>query len=184
MTTNTYTHEQIRAEFEAAKTRLKPAVLKESPEDQAFIERLVSQYILANQLEPTADNFYAAFKFHFKVLPWLVKPAKLLLLESESKTTIIPTVPELGNDFEARVRAGEKKNEKKVADIKTFQRIDEAISTLSLHFKSDTASQQTRLRGYVATEKARNAEPESIFHQVKNEIERLYHEEERARMYL
>src|SRR6266404_1231864 len=77
-------------------------------------------------------------------LEWDVEPVKLVA--QKPKTTIICTVPELGNSFEARVRAGEKKNEKKVADIKTFQRIDEAISTLSLHFKSDTASQQTRLR--------------------------------------
>jgi len=120
-------------------------------------------------------------------LQWVpgFEPAKLTAQKrNEAHVEVLPDVLKDQEALHARRVAAEAADKKKAADLKTFGRIDEAISKLSLHFKSDTASQQTRLRGYVATEKARNAEPESIFHQVKNEIERLYHEEERARMYL
>jgi hypothetical protein len=76
---NQYTVEQVKANFKAAQKRLEPAVLRDStPEDRAFIERLVTLHMVANQLEPTADNFYSSFELNYKLLPWSVPPAKLL----------------------------------------------------------------------------------------------------------
>jgi hypothetical protein len=109
---STYTYEQVVANFQAALKRIKTGVLRDSPEDRAFIERIITQYILVNQLEPTADNFSAAFKAHAKVLPWLTKPAALLAEERESKTEIIPVAQNVvgSDEFTARVRVGEQKD--------------------------------------------------------------------------
>lgn len=84
MTTETkqYTVNEIRDNFAAALKRIKTGVLKDTLEDRAFIERVVTQFILVRKLEPTEENFYAAFKANLKVLPWLVKPAALLAAEA------------------------------------------------------------------------------------------------------
>jgi hypothetical protein len=99
----------------------------------------------------------------------------------------IEVLPDAFKDAEAlRLRrlAQEAADKKKAEDTKTFERIDGAISLLRLHFMSDTKDNQARLRGYVEKQKARNADPESIFRQVKLDIERLHREEESARMRL
>src|SRR5216683_3203235 len=74
-TATQYTHQQVRDNFQAALKKIKTGILKNSPEDIAFIERLVTQHILANQLEPTEANFSGAFKALMQHLPWAVKPA-------------------------------------------------------------------------------------------------------------
>ncbi len=99
----------------------------------------------------------------------------------------IEVLPDGFKDAEAlRLRrlAQEAADKKSAENVKTFERIDGAISALRQHFLSDTADNQARLRGYVAKQKARNADPESIFRQVKQDIERLHREEESARMHL
>ena len=83
-----YTQEEVVANYASAIKRLLPAVLKNTLEDRAFVERLVTQHILANDLEPTEDNLYAAFKHHYRVLPWQIKLAVLLREEENDRVNV------------------------------------------------------------------------------------------------
>jgi hypothetical protein len=111
-----YTHEEVRTAFIAAQERLKPAVLKNSLEDRTFIERLITQYMLANQLEPTADTFYSVFNHHIKVLPWAVKPAKLIAQEQNERPATQQSAEKALKPFLDKKAAGEKADAQKAAD--------------------------------------------------------------------
>ena len=94
----------------------------------------------------------------------------------------VQVIPDQRKDEKARAElnaAVEAAELKAKADAKTFERIDGAINNLSLRRLSETADQKARLSRYVAQEKARPAIPETIFEQVRKEIERLYTEEAR-----
>jgi hypothetical protein len=166
--TKQYTHEEVRAAFNAAQTRLKPAVLKNTSEDRAFIERLITQHMLANQLEPTAENFYAAFKALFAVLPWQVKPAKLQAQEQNERPIKI-TAKADADEFNARKKAAEVADEKTKAEEKV---ISNAYFAISAFTPVDSRTQrvaygkqaevQKLLRDYVAKEVARKADATSI----------------------
>jgi hypothetical protein len=94
----------------------------------------------------------------------------------------VQVIPDQRKDEKARAElnaAVEAAELKAKADAKTFERIDGAIKGLYLRKRTETADQKARLSRYVAGEKARNAIPETIFEQVRKEIERLYKEEAR-----
>jgi len=150
---------------------------------------LLAAEVRKNGLPETPENLYwATNKMVLEnKIQWVpgFEPAKLKAQKLNESNVI--ELPDAFKDAEAlRLRrlAQEAADAKKAADVKTFERIDGAIFNLRLHFQSDTADNQTRLRSYVLKQKARNADPESIFRQVKLDIERLYKDEEKARMYL
>lgn len=103
---------------------------------------------------------------------------------NEANIEVLPDSLKDAESLRLRRLAQEAADKKSAENVKTFERIDGAISALRLRFASDTTDNQDRLRGYVAKQKARNADPESIFTQVKKDIARLYSDEEKARMYL
>jgi hypothetical protein len=107
-TATQYTYQQVRDNFQVALKKIKTGVLKNSPEDIAFIERLVTQHILANQLEPTEANFSEAFNALVNVLPWAVKPAKLIAQEQNARPATITSAQKSETEFGAKLRAGEK----------------------------------------------------------------------------
>ncbi len=110
------------------------------------------------------------------------EPAKLKAQKlNKANIEVLPNVTKEVGDFLARKKNAEAAQAKSAADAKTFERIDDVINSLRLHFQSDTISHKDRLRGYVAKQKARNADAESIFTRVKQDIARLYREEESAR---
>jgi hypothetical protein len=105
---STYTHQQIRDNFTAALKKIKTGVLKNTPEDIAFIERTVVQHILVNKLEPTEANFSKAFIALATVLPWAVKPAKLVAQEENDRPATVVSAQQSENQFAAKKKAGDK----------------------------------------------------------------------------
>jgi hypothetical protein len=171
-----YTMEQVLASLKVAQDRIKSGKLA----DVASNGQLISSYIKENNLEPTADNFYAAINALAGSLKWTVLP-KALVADQLNKANV-QILPDQRKDEKARAdlkAATEAAEAKATADAKTFARIDAAINSLYLRRLSETADQKARLQRYVAQEKARPAIPETIFEQVRKEIERLYREEER-----
>ncbi|SRR6266481_7728252 len=150
---------------------------------------ILSAEVRKNGMVETAETLYWATNkivLENKLL-WVpgLEPAKLKAQKLNEANIQVPQ--DALKDAEAlRLRrlAQEAADKKSAENVKTFERIDGAIFNLRLHFASDTKDNQDRLRGYVAKQKARNADPESIFTQVKKDIERLYKEEEKSRMYL
>ena len=53
--------------------------------------------MIARQLAPTAENFYKVFNTEsvFTVLPWTVKPAKLLAIEKNAAPAIVESAVKL-----------------------------------------------------------------------------------------
>jgi hypothetical protein len=150
---------------------------------------LLSAELRKNGLSETAENLYSVTN---KIvlenkIQWIegCEPPKLKAQKlNESNVIELPDATKEAEARRLRKLAQEAADKKKAEDVKTFERIDGAISALRLHFVSDTNDNQTRLRGYVGKQKARNADPESIFTQVKKDIARLYSDEEKSRMYL
>jgi hypothetical protein len=147
---------------------------------------LLAAELQKNQMPETAENLrWATNKIVLESkLQWVpgYEPPKLKAQKLNEANVI--ELPDALKDAEAlRLRrlAQEAADKKKAEDAKTFERIDGAISLLRLHFVSDTDDNKARLRGYVAKQKARNADAESIFTRVKQDIARLYREEESAR---
>jgi hypothetical protein len=171
-----YTIEEVQANLRAAQERIKPAVLVETP----VTGLKITAYIQENKLEPTVESFYKAINHLAFSIPWIVEPAKLRADKlNKANIAVLPNARKDDEELLARKSAVEAAEKKRVEDEKTFERIDGAINNLYLRRLSETASQKERLRGYVKQEKARNAIPETIFEQVKKEIERLYKEEAR-----
>jgi hypothetical protein len=118
------------------------------------------------------------------LLTWTVEPEKLkahkrLIASNNVNVEVLTNPRKDAEDLFQRKAAAEAADAKAKADAKTFERIDAAINNLYLRRLSETADQKARLFRYVAQEKARNAIPETIFEQIKKEIERLYKEEAR-----
>jgi hypothetical protein len=127
-TATQYTHQQVRDNFQVALKKIKTGVLKNSPEDIAFIERLVTQHILANQLEPTEANFSGAFKALMQHLPWAVKPAKLLAQEQNARPATNQSVEQATKPFTDKVKAAEKADAQAKADEASVQQAKDLIS--------------------------------------------------------
>ena len=150
---------------------------------------LLAAELCKNGLPETAENLrWATNKIVLEnKIQWVpgFEPEKLKAQKrNEANVQVLPNVTKEVDDFLTRKKNAEAADKKKAEDAKTFQRIDDAIAALRLHFASDTTDNKTRLRGYVEKQKARNADPESIFNQVKKDIARLYSDEEKAKMYL
>src|SRR5713226_4437486 len=71
---------------------------------------LIGGYVIQNSLPPTEEeSFYQAFKDCLRKLDWEIKPPKLVAIEANDQQTIIPEhAAHNSDDFEAKVRAGEK----------------------------------------------------------------------------
>ena len=183
-TTKQYTMEEIRNNFIAAQKRIKTGTLSDSLEARAFIERLITQYVLARQLAPTEENFYAAFQFHLAVLPWAVKPAKLIAMEENARPATITPAAKSQEEWSAKIRAGEVADAKKKADAETLKKIEAAITAYTPITSNGRVAfgkqseVQIRLRAYVAQQVGRNAEPGSILAQVEKHIAELYRADE------
>jgi hypothetical protein len=188
MTTATkqYTQTEIRDNFNAAQKRLLPAILNNSQEDIAFTERLVTQFILSHQLEPTAENFYRSFKENVKVLPWLVKPAALVAQEQNEKPRNQNEALKDITTFTAKVRAGEAADAQAKSDAATIKNIELTIgSYMPIDKRGRVAfgkqsTVQSQLREYVKAELARKVSPTAIFEKVTEHIAKLYREDELA----
>jgi hypothetical protein len=99
-----YTVEQVVANFNAMKERIKPAVLREVPDNG----NLITAYIQRNKLAPTAENFHKAVKSLMKFLNWLVKPARLLAEEQNDRPITIESAQKQNARFAEKVKASEK----------------------------------------------------------------------------
>jgi hypothetical protein len=184
--TKQYTQQQVRDNFSAAIARLKPAQLSATQEDCAFTERLVTQYMMANSLEPTAENFYRVFDHHMAKLPWAVKPKKLVMQEENEK-------PRNQNDalrdttaFAAKLKQGEAADLQAKEDATTLKNLDIVIGGyLPIDKRGHVAygrqaEVQSNLRAYVKKELQRKVSPSSVSEQVVAYIAKLYREDELA----
>lgn len=176
MSTVQFTQEQqlIMAQFAEAKRRIQPAVLDEGHLNGA----LIADYIRSNGLVPDANGFYAAINALVESLRWTVPPAKLLADKANTGPAKVENPLQFETERSANLKQAEAAAAKTKADAETFTRISSAINSLYLRRLSETAEQKARLTRYVEQQKARNAIPETIFTQVRNEIERLYRDEQ------
>lgn len=177
-------HQQVLTELNKAQARILPAKLADSPVNGLAL----SKYMLENGLQPTADNFYAAINALVSVpgsLTWVVKPAKLIAIEQNSRPATFESAQKSLENWAAKVKAGEIADAKKKADAEAIKKIEAAINNYApidirgLSFGKQ-ATEQARLRAYVRQELARNASPQSIFEQVEKEISRLYAADEKS----
>jgi hypothetical protein len=106
---STLTPEQqatVNAMLKKFAERLLPAKLKNTNRNGL----LLADYNVARGLPINENTLYDAAKSIYATLDWDIKPAKLVAEERLSKIEIIPVAPRLDDDFEARVRAAEKKD--------------------------------------------------------------------------
>ncbi len=187
MTTATqFTQEQVRSNFNEAQKQLLPAKFKNSLADRTVIEQLVTQHMLAKQLEPTADNFYSAFKALFTVLPWEVKPAKLVLIEKNAAPATTESSVKLNEQRAKTVKSQE------IADAYAKEQAEYEQTTYTLidsflpynkrgsidYRKRDEV--QALLKKHVATEKARNVRMKDVHAAVAEHIRKEYDAIDRA----
>jgi len=98
---------KVTAAVHEFERRILPARLSSVPSNIFAIMTFVS----AKGLDPEQpETFITAVKAIYKSLEWAVKPAKLLVEENQSKFATVQSNIKLENDFEAKVRAGEKKD--------------------------------------------------------------------------
>lgn len=185
-TVTQYSQDQIRTNFNAAIEMLKPAVLKNTPEDRLFIERLITQQMLAKQLEPTAENFYSVFTAIFAVLPWRVKPAKLILLEKSAAPATLESSVKL-NEQRAKVVADAEAAEKYAKEQSDYAQLALGLVDAFLPMNKrggidhrKMGEVQTKLRDHIAKEKARGCSMKAVHKIVVDEIQRQYAQIERA----
>jgi hypothetical protein len=187
MTTGTkpYTREEISAAFTRSEKNIKTGKLKNDPESRAFIERVIVQFILVRQLEPTEASFDLAFKELAPSLPWAVKPAKLLLQEGQGKPAKAESVQVSEGKFVDKVRAGEK------ADAYAKEQAQFEKSALELvagfmpiirgrinYRKKDEV--QTHLNQHIAREKARGCSMKLVHGLIVEAIKKEYDAIEKA----
>ncbi len=109
MATQTEVAQKINAAVLEAERRIFPARLA-NVQSNIFS---VMAYIAAQGLDTTQpESYIAAFKAIYKSLEWAVKPAKLLADEKndENKPVTVQSAMKFENEFEAKVRVGEKKD--------------------------------------------------------------------------
>jgi len=185
-TSATATQAAAEAAVIELKKRLLPAVLKETNDNGAQI----ALYLNKNGLDFTnPDHLYKAVQaILFKgLLEWEPgkEPAALRARKQNEGFATIKSAQESQAEFNQKKKAGEAADAKKKADAETLKRIDSIIAAYTpvergrIIFGRQNEV-QTRLRAYVATQVARNADPQSISEQVEKEIQRLYAESEKA----
>jgi hypothetical protein len=132
MSDKVYTVEEVLANFETAKQRIKPAVLTDVPDNG----NLITAYVQRNKLAPTADNFYKAVNSLYESLRWVVKPTKLLLLEGNKKPVAVTNALK---DEAARaevVRAGEQHDKDAAERAKLVEQCESIIASYLPYTKS------------------------------------------------
>jgi hypothetical protein len=132
MSDKVYTIEEVYANLETAKQRIKPAVLADVPDNG----NLISAYVLRNKLAPSSDNFCKAVNALYESLRWVVKPAKLLLLEGNKKPVAITNALK---DEAARaevVRAGEQRDKEAAERSKLIEQCKSVIAGYLPYTKS------------------------------------------------
>ncbi|SRR6266481_5306322 len=123
-----YTQQQVRANFLAALKKITTGVLRTSPEDNAYTERIIVQHFLTHQLEATEANFSAAFVALATVLPWKVKPAKLRAEEENARPAVQQSVAQATKPFTDAKKASDLADAKVKADEESIKQAKSLIS--------------------------------------------------------
>ena len=119
-----YTIEQVIAAFDEAQARIKSGKLANTPVNGLAL----SQYLKANNLEPTAENFYTAINQCAESLTWAIKPAQLVTREKNERPATTLSMEQATQPFIDKVKAAEIADAKAKADAASIQQAKDLIS--------------------------------------------------------
>lgn len=163
---------------------LEPARLADTVENAAAI----SSYVKKHNLPHTAQSCYQAVNelLFTDAFTWDVKPQKVLAAAKNAKPQNKMDVMREIDEFNARKQASEKTDAEKVTGAQ-FEKDTEAliesytpVVARGIAYGAQSAAQNS-LRKYVAAEKARGVSAETTFKIVREHIEKLYADAEKAR---
>ena len=156
--TQTYTNEQVNANFKEALNIIKPATLVNLQADGHAITALM----LKNKMAPTPDNFVKAITALRAQLVWGVKPALLLREEANKRPAVVESPIKVNEQRADMIKEAEQRDKIAKEHAALVKQCEELIAAYAPYTKAgrrdarEQEESQARWRATLAEAKKKN----------------------------